>query len=67
MLQRSVRKTPGCSSIVVDGATHEFIVSDHSHGELEKIHTVLKYANNRLNAADCLPDTSEVLLNIDEE
>lgn len=37
MRERGLDKTPGCSSIVVNGIVHEFVVSDASHPLLEQI------------------------------
>lgn len=67
MHQRGVRKRPGCSSIVVDGICHQFTVGDHSHHESESIQSMLNAVNSRLRAAGHVAQTSEVLLNIDEE
>lgn len=41
MEERGVEKTPGCSSIEVNGLLYEFIVRDKSHPELEQIYDCL--------------------------
>ncbi|KAG8479988.1 hypothetical protein CXB51_024966 [Gossypium anomalum] len=41
MRERGVEKTPGCSSIEVNGTVYEFIVRDKSHPESEKIYGCL--------------------------
>ncbi|KAK1325456.1 Pentatricopeptide repeat-containing protein [Acorus calamus] len=64
MHERGIRKTPGCSSVIVDGIFHEFIVGDHSHPESEDVYD---YVIQRLRLAGYVADTSEVVLNIDEE
>ncbi|KAF8412813.1 hypothetical protein HHK36_000784 [Tetracentron sinense] len=67
MHKRGIRKTPGCSSIVVDGVSHEFLVGGHSHPESEKVHLMLDHVTQKLKLAGYVAETSEVLLNIDEE
>ncbi|XP_020580186.1 pentatricopeptide repeat-containing protein At2g22410, mitochondrial [Phalaenopsis equestris] len=42
MKERGVEKTPGCSSIEVNGVVYEFIVRDTSHPAYEEIYTCLK-------------------------
>ncbi|KAL0924771.1 hypothetical protein M5K25_005628 [Dendrobium thyrsiflorum] len=42
MKERGVEKTPGCSSIEVNGVVYEFIVRDRSHTRYEDIYTCLK-------------------------
>ena len=37
MRERGLDKTPGCSSIEVNGIVHEFVVSDASHALFEQI------------------------------
>jgi len=39
---RGLKKTPGCSWVVLDGQFHEFRVADHSHPRSEDIYSVLK-------------------------
>lgn len=67
MHQRGIRKSPGCSSIVVDGIKYEFMVGDQSHPESESIYPMLNYMSERLSAAGHVPDTSDLLLNVEEE
>lgn len=67
MHERGIRKTPGCSSIVVDGVAHEFLVGDRSHPESENIHLMLNHVNQRLKLAGYIAETSPVLLDLDEE
>jgi len=39
---RGLKKTPGCSWVVLDGQFHEFRVADQSHPRSEDIYSVLK-------------------------
>ncbi|CAA0815281.1 Pentatricopeptide repeat-containing protein -mitochondrial [Striga hermonthica] len=41
MRERGVDKTPGCSSIEVEGNVHEFVVRDRSHPETRRVHECL--------------------------
>lgn len=41
MKERGVEKTPGCSSIEVNGTVHEFIVRDKSHPQSKQIYDCL--------------------------
>ncbi|KAF8412883.1 hypothetical protein HHK36_000855 [Tetracentron sinense] len=41
MRTRGIKKTPGCSSIEVEGESHEFLVADLSHQRIEEIYKVL--------------------------
>ncbi|KAK9999952.1 hypothetical protein SO802_019555 [Lithocarpus litseifolius] len=41
MVERGVEKTPGCSSIEVNGIVYEFIVRDKSHRQSEQIYECL--------------------------
>ncbi|KAJ4951513.1 hypothetical protein NE237_028345 [Protea cynaroides] len=67
MHERGIQKTPGCSSIVVDGIAHEFLVRDHSHPETENIYLMLDQVTQKLKQVGYVPETSEVLLNVDED
>uniref|UniRef100_A0A7N0UCU7 Uncharacterized protein n=1 Tax=Kalanchoe fedtschenkoi TaxID=63787 RepID=A0A7N0UCU7_KALFE len=41
MRERAVKKTPGCSSIAVDGVVHEFLAADESHPQSSAIYEAL--------------------------
>lgn len=41
MKDRCVQKTPGCSSIEVNGAVHEFISGEKTHPQMDEIHGLL--------------------------
>ncbi|XP_031401248.1 pentatricopeptide repeat-containing protein At2g22410, mitochondrial [Punica granatum] len=54
MRKRGVEKTPGCSSIEVDGIVNEFTVRDKSHPQAESIYECLVQLTGQL----CLVDIS---------
>ncbi|KAK9279942.1 hypothetical protein L1049_013626 [Liquidambar formosana] len=68
MRQRGVRKIPGCSSILVDGKIHEFLVGEeldvrYSGAVLSMIEEVVY----RLKLEGYRPDVTQVLVDIEEE
>ncbi|WOL19824.1 hypothetical protein Cni_G28626 [Canna indica] len=67
MKKLDVRKDPGCSWITVNGKIHEFVVEDYSHPQSKEIYLMLEEMTDKLQEAGYVPDTTQVLLNIDEE
>ncbi|XWS70672.1 hypothetical protein CRYUN_Cryun03dG0066900 [Craigia yunnanensis] len=62
-----MKKVPGCSSIEVDSVVHEFPVSDKVHPRCKEIYDMLNEVDAVLEKAGFVPDTSEVLQDMDEE
>lgn len=56
MRDRGVDKTPGCSSIEVNGSVFEFIVRDKSHPQSEQIFECLGQLTKQLESVDCACD-----------
>ncbi|KAL3752928.1 hypothetical protein ACJRO7_000340 [Eucalyptus globulus] len=67
MKEMDIRKDPGCSWIELDGAIHEFLVEDEAHPRAEEIHSMLEEVTSKLRSLGYSPDTTQVLLNFDEE
>ncbi|KAG0544112.1 hypothetical protein BDA96_02G246600 [Sorghum bicolor] len=67
MLDRGVLKTPGSSSVELNGVIHEFISGDKSHSRKRDIYKMLDEICQQLKSAGYTPDTSQVLLDIDDE
>lgn len=67
MKDRGIRKTPGCSFIEVNGVVYEFIVGDKSHPRTEEVYGMMEEMELRLEELGYVMDTSEVLLDIDED
>ena len=67
MLERGVRKTPGCSSIEVDNIVHEFVVGDSSHPQFEQINLFLDEIAKELERHGHEPDKTSVLHDIEDE
>lgn len=66
MKERGVKKTPGWSSITVDGMLHEFVAGDESHPEAEEIFQLWEKLLQKIKLKGYVPKTSVVLLDIDE-
>lgn len=65
--EKGVQKTPGSSSIEVDGVIHEFTSGDRSHPENCDIDMMLKEITCRLGDAGYVPDITNVLLDVNEQ
>lgn len=64
---RGMKKVPGCTSIEIDSFVHEFLVGDRSHPQSENIYEMLNVIDKLLDASGFVPNTSEVLYDMDEE
>ncbi|KAG8057108.1 hypothetical protein GUJ93_ZPchr0002g23933 [Zizania palustris] len=67
MVDRGVQKVPESSSIETDGVIHEFISGDKSHSRKEDIYKMLSEMCQQFKTAGYVPDTSQVLLDIDDD
>ncbi|KAK3205196.1 hypothetical protein Dsin_019242 [Dipteronia sinensis] len=56
MKDRGVEKTPGCSSIEVNGIVYEFIVRDKSHPESEQIYDCLVRLTKQVEVGGYMAD-----------
>ncbi|XP_059446009.1 pentatricopeptide repeat-containing protein At1g59720, chloroplastic/mitochondrial-like [Corylus avellana] len=65
MTDKGVTKEPGCSSIEIDGTSHEFLAGDTSHPQTKEIYQVLDVIKERLESVGHVPDVSQAPL-IDE-
>jgi pentatricopeptide repeat protein len=54
MMERGVEKTPGCSSIEVNGIVNEFIVRDNSHPECRQIYECLVQLTRQSELVGCI-------------
>ncbi|XP_015895115.3 pentatricopeptide repeat-containing protein At1g08070, chloroplastic [Ziziphus jujuba] len=64
---QGMKKVPGCTSIEVDSVVHEFLVGDKVHPKSRDIYNMLNEIDRLLGMAGFVPDTSEVLYDMDEE
>ncbi|XP_010243118.1 PREDICTED: pentatricopeptide repeat-containing protein At2g22410, mitochondrial-like [Nelumbo nucifera] len=61
MRDRGVKKTPGCSSIKIDGQSYEFLVADKSHTRSEEIYETLDVMLLWLKMEGYVPNTSQLM------
>ncbi|CAN7097881.1 unnamed protein product [Brassica rapa subsp. narinosa] len=64
---KGMKKVPGCSSIEIDSVVHEFIIGDKLHPQSIEIYGMLEEMDVLLEEAGFVPDTSEVLQEMEEE
>ncbi|KAK7305258.1 hypothetical protein VNO77_43160 [Canavalia gladiata] len=67
MKNRGVKKTPGCSSITIDGVVHEFVAGDETHPHAEKIFEMWEKLLVKMKAIGYVPNTSVVLLDVEDK
>ncbi|XP_023529533.1 pentatricopeptide repeat-containing protein At3g62890-like [Cucurbita pepo subsp. pepo] len=60
------KKTPGCSSIELNGTFHQFLVGDRSHPQTKELYMFLDEMTTKLKMAGYIPESGEVLLDIDD-
>ncbi|XP_074565092.1 pentatricopeptide repeat-containing protein At5g66520-like [Curcuma longa] len=67
MKDRGLKKTPGRSTISLDGVVHLFVAGESEHPQIEEIHRSLDELLEKLRHHGYVPDTSAVLLDMDEK
>ncbi|KAG0484581.1 hypothetical protein HPP92_008660 [Vanilla planifolia] len=67
VMERGVKKIPGCSQIEMSGEVHEFVSGDRAHPKGDKIYAKLEEMGRELKLAGYAPNTSEVFIDISEE
>ncbi|KAG8364478.1 hypothetical protein BUALT_Bualt18G0001500 [Buddleja alternifolia] len=67
MKTRGFKKEPGISVIEHKNVVHEFMVGDKSHPQCELIYSKLSEMKDKLRLAGHAPDTSQVLLFVEDE
>lgn len=67
MMERGIKKTPGCSLMEMNGIVYEFVAGDKSHPQSKEIYEKLENMKQELINAGYSPDTSEVFLDVGEE
>lgn len=67
MREKGVKKTPGWSSITLDGLVHEFVAGDESHPQADEIFERWDILLEQLRLKGYVPNTSVVLLDVEEK
>ena len=67
MRKKGMKKKPACSWIEVNNKVHAFVAGDKSHPYYERINEALKVLLEQMEREGYVPDTKEVLHDVDEE
>ncbi|VVB18391.1 unnamed protein product [Arabis nemorensis] len=67
MKEKGVAKVPGCSTISLEGTTHEFLAGDRSHVEIERIQYKWRTVRKKLEEHGYVPELEDMLLLVDDE
>ncbi|XP_020571962.1 pentatricopeptide repeat-containing protein At1g08070, chloroplastic-like [Phalaenopsis equestris] len=67
MKEKGIRKTPGCSSVEVDGVMHEFFAEDSAHPLWKEIYEKVDEMMMRIKEAGYVCDVAEARLDAEEE
>lgn len=62
--EKAIQTTPGCSTIILKGTVHEFLVDDISHPRKDEIYKMLDEINSQLKIAGYVADVSSELHNM---
>lgn len=62
MKEQGVAKVPGCSTISLEGTTHEFTAGDRSHEEIESIRSKWRSVRRKLEENGYVPELEDMLL-----
>ncbi|KAL5802154.1 hypothetical protein ACOSQ3_030612 [Xanthoceras sorbifolium] len=66
MRNQGVKKTPGWSSITVNGVVHEFVAGDETHPQSQEIFRIWEELLGEMKLKGYVPNTSVVLLDMEE-
>ncbi|KAI8008354.1 putative pentatricopeptide repeat-containing protein [Camellia lanceoleosa] len=66
MRDQGVKKTPGSSSITIDGVVHEFMAGDETHPQAKEIFQRWEKLLEEMRLKGYEPNTSVVLLDMEE-
>ncbi|XP_068638235.1 pentatricopeptide repeat-containing protein At3g24000, mitochondrial-like [Aristolochia californica] len=67
MKESGVKKEPACSWVEIENLFHMFVANDDSHPQIEKIHKMWETVYEKIKAVGYVPDTSNVLLCVDDQ
>lgn len=67
MDSKGIQKPAGWSYIEFNGALHRFLASEKSHPKAKEIELMLKEMTMRLRTAGYVPNTAQVVFDVDEE
>ncbi|XP_027332329.1 pentatricopeptide repeat-containing protein At3g24000, mitochondrial isoform X2 [Abrus precatorius] len=66
MKNSGLKKEPACSWVEIENSVHVFVANDVAHPQNDKIHKMWEKLNQRIKEIGYVPDTSQVLLFVDQ-
>lgn len=67
MKEIGVKKEPACSWVEIENSVHMFVANDESHPLKNEIHKMWEKISEKIKEIGYVPDTSHVLLFVDEQ
>lgn len=67
MKESGVKKEPACSWVEIENAVHMFVANDDAHPQREEIFKMWEKISLKIKEMGYLPDTSHVLLFVDQQ
>jgi len=67
MDKKGIKKTPGISTVELNGKIYEFVSGDNSHPNIKEIHSELQLLTEEMIEAGYNPDTSWVTRDVETE
>lgn len=67
LVNKGLKQTPGFSIVEVKGKNYRFVSQDRSHPQCKEIYKMLHQMEWQLKFEGYSPDTTQILLNVDEE
>ncbi|XP_042488301.1 pentatricopeptide repeat-containing protein At1g31920 [Macadamia integrifolia] len=67
LAQRALTQTPGFSAVEVKRKVHKFVSQDKSHPDSDAVYEMIHQMEWQLRFKGYIPDTSQVLLDVNEE
>lgn len=67
MKDSGLKKEPACSWVEIENSVHVFVANDNAHPQKDKVHEMWEMLNERITEIGYVPDTSQVLLFVDQQ
>ncbi|KAL2332537.1 hypothetical protein Fmac_020118 [Flemingia macrophylla] len=67
MKDSGLKKEPACSWVEIENSVRVFVANDVAHPQKDKIHKMWEKLNPKIKVIGCVPDTSHVLLFVDQQ
>ncbi|XP_020208321.1 pentatricopeptide repeat-containing protein At3g24000, mitochondrial [Cajanus cajan] len=67
MKESGLKKEPACSWVEIENSVHVFVANDIAHPQKDKIHKMWEKLNQKIKEIGYVPDTSHVLLFVDQQ